>query len=296
MGSADTDPEEQERLAAFRRGLAGLGWSEGSNLHADIRWSAGDATRAVSLANELVTLQPDAILADSTPATAAVQHQTQSIPIVFVSVADPVGSGFVKSEPRPGGNITGFLKAGVATMAEKWLELLNEVAPHAIHVAAIFNPQTAPYSAYYLKPLQAAAPKVGVTVSSIPVQTEEDIDAALTKLARDPNSSLIIMIDSFLFAHRKLILDLTTRHKIPAISQAKELTVEGGLMTYGVNGPDLFKQAASYVDRILRGAKPSELPVQAPTKFDLVINLKTATALGLTVPPTLLATADELIE
>ena len=294
MGFAD-DADSQIRLAAFRQRLAALGWSEGNNLRIELRWTAGDINLATALAKELVALQPEAILAFTTHATEALQRETQSIPVVFVSVPDPIGSGFVKSLSHPESNVTGFVNLE-ASMAEKWLELLKEIAPRTTHVTVILNPQTASFANYYLGPLQAVAPKLGVTVLPTPVQTEADIETALSKIAHNSSSGVVIMLDSFMFVHRKLIIDLTARHNIPAINPFTEMTVEGGLISYSGNGPDLFNRAAAYIDRILRGAKPSELPVQAPTKFNLVINLKTAAALGLTVPPALLATADEVIE
>jgi putative tryptophan/tyrosine transport system substrate-binding protein len=293
MGWAETDPISQEDFAAFKQGLAALGWSEASNLYIDLRWTAGDINRALSLAKELVALQPDVILTGSTPATAAIHRETQTIPIVFVQVSDPVGGGFAESLSHPGGNVTGFLNLE-ATIAEKWLELLKEIAPNTKRVAIMFNPQTAPYAQYYLKPIENMASNI--TVVSSPVRDDIDIRAGITELARDPGSGLIAMNDSFIVVHRKLIIDLAARHQIPTVYPAKELTIEGGLISYGVDAPDFFSRAAAYVDRILRGAKPSELPVQGPTKFELVINLKTAKALGRSVPPTLLARADEVIE
>jgi putative ABC transport system substrate-binding protein len=291
---AETDPKAQAYFAAFRQGLAALGWSGGSNLHIDLRWSAGDVQHAASFAKELVALQPDVILAHTTPLTAAIQRETKTIPIVFVSVSDPVGSGFVESLSHPGGNVTGFTNLE-ATLVEKWLELLKEIAPRITRVAVMFNPQTAPYAKYYLGPLQAVAPKLGVTTFTAPVRSDDDIEAAFTKMTSDQGSGLIAMTDGFMYVHRKLIIELTARHNIPAISFIRDVPVEGGLISYG-DPPELFARAALYVDRILRGAKPTELPVQAPTKFELVINLKTAKALGLTVPPSLLARADEVIE
>jgi putative ABC transport system substrate-binding protein len=295
MGYAENDPEAEARLTAFRQRLASLGWSEGSNLHIDVRWSAGDVARAASLAKELVALQPDAILANTTPVTAAVHHETKTIPIVFVQVSDPVGSGFVESLSHPGGNITGFVNLE-ASMAEKWLELLKEIAPSATRVGVMFNPQTAPYAEYYLKPIQAAAPKLEVTAFPIPVQKDNAIGMAIMDLAHDSGGGLILMTDSFLQVHRRLIVELTTRHRVPAISYSRDVPMDGGLISYGVDSTDLFVRAAPYVDHLLRGARPAELPVQAPTKFELVINLHTAKTLGLTVSPMLLARADEVIE
>jgi putative ABC transport system substrate-binding protein len=296
LGYSENDPQVQTAFSSFKQKLTQLGWSEDSNLRLDLRWTAGEITRATSLAKELVSLRPDAILTSTTPVTAAVHHETKTIPIVFAQVSDPIGSGFVESLSHPGGNITGFVNLE-ASMAEKWLELLKEIAPGTTGVGIMFNPQTAPYAEYYLKPIQAAAPKLGVTAFPIPVQKDNAIEMAIMELAHDHSGSgLILMTDSFMQVHRRLIIELTTRHKIPAMSYGRDVPVEGGLISYGVDGPDLFARAAPYVDRLLRGAKPTELPVQAPTKFELVINLQTAKALGLTVPPTLLVRADDVIE
>jgi putative tryptophan/tyrosine transport system substrate-binding protein len=295
MGYAEDDPEAQARLIKFRRGLARLGWNEGSNLHIDARWSAGEVGHAASFAKELVALNPDVILSNTTPVTAALQHETSTIPIVFVQVSDPIGSGFVESLARPGGNITGFLNLE-ASMVGKWLELLKEIAPRTTRVAVMFNPQTAPYLQYYLEPLQAVAPKLGVTPITTPVASEDEIEVAITNIGREQSAAIIAMTDSFMFVHRKLIVELTEREKVPSISFVRDVPLEGGLISYGVDGPDLFARAAPYVDHILRGAKPAALPVQAPTKFELVINLQTAQRLGLTVPPSLIARADEVIE
>ncbi len=295
MGYAETDLTALAFLAAFKQGLAVLGWNEGKNLYIELRWTAGNINRAVSFAKELVALQPDAILANTTPITATLQHETKAIPIVFVAVADPVGSGLVESLAHPGGNITGFLNME-GTLAEKWLELLKEIAPRTIRVALMFNPQTAPYAEYYLRPLQTVAPKLGVTTLATPVRGIDDIETVFAKLSPDRGDGLILMNDSFMFIHRKLIVELAARYKLPAIYFVREMTAEGGLISYGVVTADSFARAAQYVDHILRGAKPAELPLQAPTKFELVINAKTAKALGLTIPDKLLSTADELIE
>jgi putative ABC transport system substrate-binding protein len=292
---AETDPVARDILAVFRQELAALGWSEGRNLRFDLRWSAGDIDRVASFAKELVALQPDVILSNATPVTAAIQHETRTIPIVFVAVADPVGSGFVNSLPRPGGNITGFINME-ATLAEKWLEFLKEIAPRTTRVSVIFNPLTAPYAEYYLKPLQAAAPKRGVTPFLMPVRSEEDVETVITKIAHDQGSSLVAMADTFLLVHRKLIIELTAQLKIPAIYAFQTVPREGGLISYSADTEDLFARATVYVDRILRGGKPAELPVQVPTKFKLAINLRTAKALGLDIPPSLLIRADEVIE
>jgi putative ABC transport system substrate-binding protein len=295
MGYAETDPTALAFVAAFKQGLAALGWNEGKNLYIELRWTAGNVNRAVAFAKELVALQPDAILANTTPITATLQHETKTIPIVFVAVADPVGSGLVESLAHPGGNITGFLNME-GTLAEKWLELLKEIAPRTIRVALMFNPQTAPYAEYYLRPLEAVAPNLGATTFTTPVESAEDIESVFARMSPERGDGLISMNDSFLFIQRKLIIELAARYKIPTIYFVKEMTAEGGLISYGVVTADSFARAAQYVDRILRGSKPAELPVQAPTKFEMVINLKTAKALSLSVPDKLLSTADEVIE
>jgi putative ABC transport system substrate-binding protein len=295
MGWDQTDPRVQAGFTAFRQRLAELGWSEGSNVHIEVRWTDADVNRTAFLAKELVGLRPNAMLVGTTPATAAVQREAKDIPIVFVHVADPVGSGFVESLAHPAGNITGFVNLE-ATVVEKWAELLKEIAPRTMRAAMMFNPQTAPYAEYYLKPLQAASSDLGVTVVVMPIQTEGDIESAIANIASEPNTGLILMNDSFMFVHRRAILELTARHRIPTVGFAKELTAEGGLISYSTDVPDLFVRASVYVDRILRGAKPADLPVQAPTKFELVVNLKTAKELDLMVPATLLARADEVIE
>jgi putative tryptophan/tyrosine transport system substrate-binding protein len=295
MGYVESDPEAQARLAVFKHGLAALGWEEGRNLRLDVRWGAGDVQRETAFANELAALQPDVILAHSTPVTAALSRATRTIPIVFVVVSDPVGSGFVQSLPRPGGNITGFINLE-ASLVEKWLELLKEIAPRTTRVAVMFNPQTAAYAEYYLKPFHAAAPKLGVTPLTAPVRSDADIETAITELARVPGAGLIAMTDSFMFVHRQAVIALSTRLNVPTIYYASNAAAEGGLISYGVDTPDLFARSASYIDRILRGAKPADLPVQVPTKYELIVNLKTAKALGLDVPPTLIARADQVIE
>ncbi len=295
MGYAEDDPEARSRLAAFIQRLAALGWAEGRNLRIDYRWAAGDVNLASAFAKELLALQPEVILSNTTPVTAALHRETRTVPLVFLMVSDPVGSGFVESLPRPGGNITGFINLE-ASLVEKWIELLKEIAPEVVRVAVMFNPQTAPYAEYYMQPLRAAAPAFGVKPFTTPVQSISDIEVAIAALGRAPGGGLIVMTDSFMTVHRKSIIDLTARYKVPAISFITVMTKEGGLISYGVDIPDLFARSALYVDRILRGTKPADLPVQLPTKFELVINLKTAKALGLTVPPTLLVRADKLIE
>jgi putative ABC transport system substrate-binding protein len=295
MGYAETDREAQSRLAAFKERLPAFGWMEDRNLKLDTRWSAGDLSRASTFAKELVALQPDVILANTTPVSLALQRETRTIPIVFTIVSDPVGSGLVTTLSRPGGNITGFINLE-SSLVEKWLELLKEIAPHVTRVAVMFNPQTAPYADYYLRPLSLAAQKFGVETFSAIVRSQADIAQVIIALGREAGSGLIAMADSFLFVHRKSIIELTERYKLPAIYWVDNIPAEGGLISYGVDYYEIFRRAASYVDRILRGAKPVDLPVEQPTKFKLIINLKTAKALGLTVSSILLVRADELIE
>jgi putative ABC transport system substrate-binding protein len=295
MGYAEDDPEAQARLAAFSRRLTALGWSDGRSLRVDTRWTAGSVDLATRYAAELLALRPALIVSNTTPVTAAVRRATSTVPVVFVVVSDPVGGGFVESLARPGGNMTGFVNLE-PSMVEKWLELLKQIAPRVARVAVMFNPQTAPYAEYYLKPLQAAAPSFAVQPFAAPVASRADIEQAIVALGREAGGGLIVMTDSFMTVHRKNIVDLTAQHRVPAISFVNSMAREGGLISYGVDIADLFDRAAVYVDRILRGAKPPDLPVRAPTKFELIVNLKTAKALGLTVPPMLLARADEVIE
>jgi putative ABC transport system substrate-binding protein len=296
MGYAENDPEAQTRLAAFKQGLLALGWNEGRNLNVDVRWASGDTDRATTFARELVALQPEVIMSNTTPVTAALQNATKTIPIVFVAVSDPVGAGFVASLPRPGTNMTGFINLE-RTLGGKWLELLKEIAPGIARVTVMFNPQTAPYTEeIYLPSMETAAKKLGVTQLKSPVYREADIDEAISALGREPGSGLIAMTDSFMTVHRKAVIELSIQRKLPLMYFVSIAPREGGLISYGIDLADLFGRSASYVDRILRGAKPHELPVQLPTKFELAINLKTAKALGLVVPSTLLTSANEVIE
>jgi len=296
MGYAENDPEAQTRLAAFKQGLLALGWNEGRNLNVDVRWASGDTDRATTFARELVALQPEVIMSNTTPVTAALQNATKTIPIVFVAVSDPVGAGFVASLPRPATNMTGFINLE-RTLGGKWLELLKEIAPGIVRVTVMFNPQTAPYTEeIYLPSMETAAKKLGVTQLKSPVYREADIDEAISALGREPGSGLIAMTDSFMTVHRKAVIELSIQRKLPLMYFVSIAPREGGLISYGIDLADLFGRSASYVDRILRGAKPHELPVQLPTKFELAINLKTAKALGLVVPSTLLTSANEVIE
>jgi putative ABC transport system substrate-binding protein len=244
---------------------------------------------------ELVALQPDLILSAATPTTAALLQQTRTIPIVFATVSDPVGSGFVASFPRPGGNVTGFTTIE-PTMAGKWLELLKEIAPRVAKIAFLFNPATAPYAVYYLNPFNAAARSFAVEAIAAPVRDTSELESVVAALAREPNGGLVVMTDTFTSVHRVEITALAARYRLPTVYPYRFFAELGGLLSYGVDLTDNYRRAASYVDRILKGAKPGDLPVQAPVKFELVINLKTAKALGLDVPAQLQQRADEVIE
>src|SRR5262245_23064947 len=295
IGSAESDPESVPRVAALERGLTELGWVSGRNLAIDYRWAAGDAAQMQAFARELVQLHPDVLVASTTPVAAALRRETGTIPIVFVVVSDPVGSGFIASLARPGGNMTGFINIE-ASLGGKWLELLKEVAPRLDRVAAMFNPDTAPHASYYLQPLEAAAPLFAVKPVAMPVRSVADIEQGVAGLGVPPTGGLIVLPDAFTAVQRRVIVTAAATAKVPAIYPFRFMAGDGGLMSYGVDLIDLFRRAAPYVDRILRGNKPADLPVQQPTKFEFAINLKTAKALGIEVPPTLLARADEVIE
>jgi putative ABC transport system substrate-binding protein len=293
---AESDRQGQARVAAFREELQKLGWTEGRNIRIDTRWAKPDDAEARQrFAKELVALQPDLILSHVTPTTAALLQQTRTIPIVFASVTDPVGSGFVASFPRPGGNVTGFTNFE-PTMAGKWLELLTEIAPRVVRVAFLFNPATAPYTESFLDPFKAAAASFAVEAITAPVRDSAALETVIAARAREPNGGLIVMTDSFMVAHRAEITSLAARFRLPAVYPFRYFTDVGGLLSYGNDLTDSFRRAAAYADRILKGAKPGELAVQAPVKFELVINLKTARALGLDVPLSLQQRADEVIE
>jgi putative ABC transport system substrate-binding protein len=293
-GYAADDPEVAPRAAALKRGLDALGWSEGRNIRIDYRWAAGDAARMRAYAADLVSQGSDLILTSTTPTLRALQQATRTIPIVFVAISDPVGDGFVASLARPGGNITGFSSHDPA-MAGKWLELLKECAPGLERVAIIFNPDTAPHSVY-LPLITAAAPVFSVKLITAAVRNAAEIESVIADLGREPGGGLIVMPDVSNVVHRGLIFSRAAQHRVPAIFYRRYFAANGGLMSFGADDVDQHRRAASYMDRIFKGAKPVELPVQAPIKFELVINLKTAKALGLEVPPTLLARADEVIE
>jgi putative tryptophan/tyrosine transport system substrate-binding protein len=292
----ENDPGAKAELSAFTRRLAELGWTEGHNLQMDIRWAAADVDRMRMSAKELVDLQPDVILADTTPTTAALQRETRTIPIVFLIVSDPVGAGFVASLARPGGNITGFINAEAA-MGGKWLDLLTEIAPGLKRVAMIFNPDTAPGGgSYFLASFEAAARSVKVEPIAARVHSDAEIETTITSLGGDPKGGLIVMPDAFTFARRTQIIGLVARNNVTAVFWSRSFARDGGLLTYGADPIDLIRRAAPYVDRILRGAMPADLPVQLPVKFVMAVNVKTAKALGLTIPETFLLRADEVIE
>jgi ABC-type uncharacterized transport system substrate-binding protein len=294
IGFAEDDPEAKARLAAFRQGLEKRGWSEGRNVRIDYRHAPAGA-QAQALAKELVAPQPDVIFAHSTPLTAALQRESRTIPIVFAVVADPLGSGFVASLPQPGGNITGVMQYE-ASVTGKWLAMLREIAPSLVRAAFVANPKTATYYDFYLRAGEALASSLGIEPVLSLVENAADIERAIESFARVPNGGLVLIPDISTAVHRNLIIALAARHRLPAVYWDRSLVAAGGLMSYGNDLVDVFRQAASYVDRILRGDKPADLPVQAATKFETVVNLKTAKALGLTVPPGLLVAADELIE
>ena len=293
MGLAEDDPEIKARFAAFRQGLEKRGWSEGRNVRIVYRFAPAAAQVQV-LAKELVALQPDVIFAHSTPVTAAVQRESSTIPIVFVAIADPVGSGFVASLPRPGGNMTGVMNYE-ASVIGKWLAMLKEISPRLTRAALMGNPKTTPFD-YFQRAAEVTAPSLGIEPVPTLVENVTDIERAIASFASAPNGGLVVIPDVAAVVHRDLIIALAARHRVPAIYFARYWVAGGGLMSYGNDFVDVFRQAASYVDRILRGDKPADLPVQAATKFETIINLKTAKALGLTVPPGLLVAADEVIE
>jgi putative ABC transport system substrate-binding protein len=292
---AETDPEAQAWDAAFRKRLIELQWIDGRSVHIDYRWGAGSVDRMQLFAKELVRLNPDVLLSISTPATAALQAETRTIPIVFAWVSEPVGSRFVSSLANPGGNITGFINIE-ASVIGKWLTLMREIAPQVSRIGFLFNPQTAPFAQYYLYTFRSAAAALAIEAIDAPVQSTEEVEAFMTKLGREAGAGLVIMSDTSMNLYRKTIYSLAERYRLPTIYPYRFFVTEGGLMSYGIDVADLLRGAASYVDRILRGEKPSQLAVQQPTKFELVINAKTAKALGLNIPATLLATADEMIE
>jgi putative ABC transport system substrate-binding protein len=295
MGRSANDPEGQKQATALQRGLEELGWSPGRNLEIDYRWPAGNAGLAQASAKELVELRPDILVANSTPSLIAARGATSTIPIVFVAIADPVAQGFVQSLARPGGNMTGF-EAEEPSMGAKWVQLLNEIAPRVGPITVIFNPDSAPFSRMFLPSMEAARPAAALELIISPVRNEAEIYRAIVAAGRQPSGGLIVLPDSFLSSRHEMIVALVAKQHLPAIYSVSEFSRSGGLIAYGFDRADQFRRAAAYVDRILKGEKPADLPVQLPTKFQLVINLKTVKALGLTVPQTLLVAADEVIE
>jgi putative ABC transport system substrate-binding protein len=293
-GFSSDDPEGQANLRAFAQGLQQLGWSVGHNVRIETRWAAGDAERFRSYAAELVALAPDGILVGGGSALAAVQTAPRTVPIVFVAVTDPVGAGYVASLARPGANMTGFTLFEYATSG-KWLELLKEIAPGVTRAAIIQDPSITSGTGQ-LAAIQAVAPSLGMELTPVDVRDVSGIEYSVAKFTSGSNCGLIVTISPLALRHRELIIVLAAKHRLPGVYPWRVFVDEGGLISYGPDDIDQYRRAAGYVDRILKGEKPADLPVQAPSKFDLVINLKTAKALGLTVPPTLLARADKVIE
>jgi putative tryptophan/tyrosine transport system substrate-binding protein len=295
MGYAEEEPEAKARLAGFRQGLEKLGWWEGRNIRIDYRYSSAATVEQVQeLAKELVALQPEVIFAPGTLIAAAVQRETRVIPVVFVNVSDPIGSGFIASLARPGGNLTGLLLYE-ATITGKWLAMLKEMAPNVTRAALVANPKTTAY-AHFLRAAAALAPALTIEVVPGSIENAADLERSIGLFAVVPNGGLVVLPDFMTTIHRDLIIALAARHRLPAVYYARFFVAAGGLMSYGVHFVDMFRQAASFVDRILRGDKPADLPVQTPTRFETILNLKTARALGLPVPPGLLVAADEVIE
>jgi putative ABC transport system substrate-binding protein len=295
MGYAESDPVAQSEVTAFLSALTKLGWTEGSSFRTEIRWSAGDADRERTFAKELIDLRPDVILSQSTKVTGALVRDTQTIPIVFVNVADPITSGFAATFARPGANVTGFANNN-AELGGKWVQLLKELAPHTARVALLFNPATGAPLQLFMPSIQAAAASIAVEVIQAPVLATDEIESVIAGQARSPGGGLIVMPAAFSVANRDLIIALAARYGVPAIYFNRLFAESGGLVAYSADFVEQLRSAAGYVDRILKGTKPGDLPVQTPTKYELLINLKTAKALALDVPSHLQQFADELIE
>jgi len=296
MGYAESDPAAQSWLAAFRGALPKLGWTEGSNLRIEVRWSANDPARMRTLAKELVDLRPNAILGSTTPVVGALARETKTISIVFTSVSDPIGGGFAANLAHPGGNITGFLANGDPSLGSKWVELLKEIAPRIARLALLFNPATTVPIQHFMPSIQTAASSFAVQVSATPVHAEDEIEGVIAAQGRDPDGGLIAMPDVSNDVNRELIIALAARYRVPTIYYNRFFSEQGGLISYGDVRGEQFRLAAGYIDRILKGEKPADLPMQVPTKFELIINLKTAKALGLTISRDFLLIADEVIE
>jgi len=293
MAFSENDPDAQRHATAFRQALATFGWTEGCDVRFDHRWTTGDPNRIQAAAKELLAGTPDVVVAESTPAAAALQRETRTTPIVFLQAGNPVGFGFVASLAHPGGNLTGFTNYE-PSMGGKWLEILKEVSPDVARVDALFNPKT--HTGQFWRVLETAAPSLNLAFTKMPAQDFAELDRAVEGLVRESNSGLLVMPDIFNINNRERIIGLAAQHRLPAVYPFRIFAKSGGLATYGVDNIDAYRRAAGYVDRILRGANPGDLPVEAPTKFELIINLKTAKALGLKIPPTLLVAADEVIE
>jgi ABC-type uncharacterized transport system substrate-binding protein len=297
MSVEENDPEGKTELSLFTQGLAGSGWIDGHNLRMEVRWGGGDVDRTRTFAKELVALQPDVILAQGTPGTAALHRETRTIPIVFVIVADPVGPGFVANLPRPGGNITGFINSEAA-LGAKMLELLTEIAPGLKRIAMIFNPDTAPgHGTYYFRDFEAAARSSKLEPIAADARSDAEIEAVLTSLGGEPRGGLVVTPDYFMLNHSAQIISQAARNNVPAVYPWRSVVAgQHGLLSYGPDLVDIVRRSAPYVDKILRGANPADLPVQEPVKFEMAVNAKTAKVLGLTVPPSILVRADEVIE
>jgi putative tryptophan/tyrosine transport system substrate-binding protein len=291
--AAESDPSTRAWLEAFRSELDRLGWREGLNLAIDERWAAGDGDRRMRFASELVGLRPDILFGEGTPVVAALQRAARTTPIVFVGASDPVRSGFVQSLAKPGGNITGFVSFEPA-FGGKWLETLKELAPSVTRVALLYNPET--HTGQYFTNAEAAASRLGVTLTRLPFRAPSEIERDVGSFARQPNGGLLVLADTSANTHRRTIVKLAALHRLPAVYAHRHFTIIGGLVSYGPDRPDQYRRAAAYVDRILRGIDPGELPVQSPAKFEFIVNVGTARALGLSLSPALLARADEVLE
>ena len=294
MGVAD-DRDGQARVTAFKQGLQELGWTDGRNIQIETRFGGADAARIRAYAAELVALAPDVIVGQTTPVIRVLRQATSSIPLIMAAVNDPVDQGFVSSLAHPGGNITGFTFIDFE-MVGKWLEMLKEAAPGVSRAVLMFNPDTSPHYYVYLRSFEAVPRSIAVEVRAAPVRDAAEAEEAIAKLGREPGGGLIVPPDAFTIVHDQLLERLAQQHRVPAIHSYRTTVAQGGLMSYGPDPFDNFRRSASYVDRIFKGAKPADLPVQQPTKFELTINLKTAKALGIEIPPSLLARADEVIE
>jgi ABC-type uncharacterized transport system substrate-binding protein len=294
MGTAESDPDQKGLVSVFTRTLEDLGWKESTNIHIEYRWAAGDTARLRAQAAELARLALDTIFAQGTPATTALRQAAPTTPVVFVNVSDPVSTGLVSSLAHPGGNITGFTNYEFS-MGGKWLEILKEISPSISRVAVIYNPDN-PVMAENLNSIEAAGPKLGIQVAARPGRSPEDFERAISAWGSETNAGLLVLLDFLTLAHRDLIIALAARYRLPAGYSLRVFAANGGLFSYGVDAKELFRRGAAYVDQILKGAKPANLPVQQPTKYELIINLRTARALGIEVRPDVLSIADEVIE